>query len=129
MPMTTLSIVLIILFILQGIAWTGYAKLTADKKYNNNTPRDFLATLEGKSKRAYAAHLNSNEALPIYLSAVISANVAKVEPQLIHILAASALLTRIIYGLCYINDKASLRSLVWSLSLLFKSALFISCVF
>lgn len=129
MPMTTLSIILIIIFITQGILWTGYAKLTAGKRYDNNHPRDFLSTLEGASRRAYAAHQNSNEALPIFLAALICANISNVNPNLIHALAFGALITRLLYGICYIKDKSNLRSSVWGLSLLFKAGLFIACIF
>tara|TARA_B100001971_G_scaffold37960_1_gene32976 strand:+ start:17119 stop:17502 length:384 start_codon:yes stop_codon:yes gene_type:complete len=127
--MTKLSIIYIILFIAQGIFWTAYAKMTNLKQYNNNAPRDFLNSLTGSAKRSYWAHLNSNEALPIFMTVIICANISGVSPNTIHLLGAGALITRIIYGVLYIKDLASPRSIVWALSYLCKALLLIACIF
>lgn len=126
--MTTISIILIILFYIQGVAWTAFAKFKHIAKYDNNNPRDFLNNLSGVAKRSYAAHQNSNEALPVFIGAIICANVSGVNPQQIHIIGSLILLTRVIYGVCYIKDKANMRSLVWGLSYLGKGILFILCI-
>ena len=108
--------------------FVGYAKFFT-KGYDNSNPRGFLEKLEGRAKRANAAHLNSFEAFPAFAAAVIIAHLAAVSPSTITLLSVLFILFRIIYGLCYIFDKSSLRSLVWFGGFLCVIALFICSIF
>lgn len=126
--MTTTSIILIILFSVQSILWTGIAKIFSKDNYNNFEPRKFLENLNGKEKRAYWAHQNSNEAFPLFVTAIICANISNVNPSIIHITGGLILLSRIIYGLCYIYNQANVRSLVWSFGYFANFFLLIKCV-
>ena len=92
--------------------WVGYAKFSS-KGYNNNAPREFLEKQGGAAKRAHYAHLNSFEAFPAFATAVIIAHLAGVKEEAINTLAISFIVFRILYGICYIFDKASIRSLIW----------------
>jgi uncharacterized MAPEG superfamily protein len=92
--------------------WVGYAKFST-KGYNNHSPREYLEKQEGQAKRAYYAHLNSFEAFPAFAASVIIAHLAGAREEAISALAITFVTFRIIYGLCYIYDKASIRSLIW----------------
>lgn len=125
--MTTVSIILIILFSVQSILWTGIAKIISKEKYNNFEPRNFLDGLSGREQRAYWAHLNSNEAFPLFVTAMICANISNVPESTIHITGSLIILSRLLYGFCYIYNKANLRSLVWSFGYFANFFLLIKC--
>src|SRR5476649_2954931 len=90
----------------------GYAKFSS-KGYDNSAPREFLEKLQGKSKRAHYAQLNSFEAFPVFAAAVIIAHLADVPQTHITILAVVFIIFRILYGISYILDRSNLRSTVW----------------
>lgn len=102
----------------------GYAK--AGGHYNNNEPRLWLQTLEGRRRRAYAAHLNCYEALPVFLAALFVAVWTDGPQGRIDALSIGFVLFRAFYVFAYIIDRASLRSILWSLAYLCVIGLFIS---
>jgi len=126
--MTTISIILILLFCAQSIFWTGFAKFSHKKSYDNNSPRLFLDNLSGKAQRSYWSHINSNEAFPLFLAAIICANISQVNSLYIHIIGSIIIMARILYGVLYIQDKATLRSLVWFIGYGLSFLLLILCV-
>lgn len=85
--------------------------------FNNNAPRLWLTRLEGWPARAYWAHQNSWEALPVFLAGVFAATLAHVPQATIDAWAVVFVIARVLYGACYIADLASLRSLVWLVGL------------
>ena len=109
------------------LIFAAYAKFTS-KGYDNARPREFLDKLEGKSKRAHYAQLNSFEAFPVFAAAVIIAHLSNVPQSRITFLAVFFILMRVLYGICYIADKSSLRSTVWFAGLFCVVALFISAI-
>ena len=105
----------------------GYAKFSS-KGYDNSSPREFLDKLQGRAKRAHYAQLNSFEAFPVFASAVIIAHLAGVTQSHITILAIIFIISRILYGVCYILDKHNLRSTVWFGGFFCVLGLFISAI-
>lgn len=103
--------------------WVGYAKF-AGRGYDNRTPRPFLATLTGARQRAHWAQLNAFEAFPLFAAAVIMAQTSGVAQARVDQLACAFVLLRLAYGVSYIGDRPTLRSLLWSLALLSVIALF-----
>jgi uncharacterized MAPEG superfamily protein len=94
--------------------FTGVAK-AGGGKYNNKSPREFLDKQEGYRKRANFAQLNSFEAFPAFAAAVVIAHIAGNASQgMMDGLAMGFIAARVAYGLCYIFDLATLRSLVWT---------------
>ena len=91
---------------------TGIAK--AGSQYDNARPRESMAGLEGYRARAYAAHANGFEALPLFAAVVLMAAQAGADPVLTSRLAVVFVVARIAYTLAYIADLALLRSLVWA---------------
>lgn len=104
--------------------WTIIAKASAPN-FDNNQPREWLAKLQGRGARANAAQLNSFEALPGFVAAVIIAHLAGAPQHQIDILALNFVVLRLMYGYLYIIDQATLRSVIWALALACVVALFV----
>jgi uncharacterized MAPEG superfamily protein len=117
MQISNFSIIGIIVACVLPFLWTGYAKITS-KRYNNSTTRDSVEKFTGKSRRAHFAHLNSFEALPLFMSSVLIANINQVDTTNLHTLIGCFLFFRIVYGILYIQDVATARSIVWTLAIL-----------
>lgn len=114
---------------LMPIAFAGYAKFSGQRRMGpkeNANPREWLDGLEGEKKRAHWAQLNSYEAFPPFAAGVVIAAIAGASAAAINTLAILFVLIRIAYGVCYIKDMASLRSVVWTLGLLCVIGLFIA---
>ena len=109
MPLAYLCIV-ISLFI--PLACTAYAKLSA-KGYNNRTPREFLAGLEGKAKRANYAQNNFYETFPAFGIGVVAAHQLGAVPSTIDALAVTYVVARIAYAIFYIVDQHIWRTICW----------------
>ncbi|RFA24804.1 hypothetical protein CAI21_20255 [Alkalilimnicola ehrlichii] len=92
--------------------------------FNNRTPRTFLAGLEGWRKRADWVQHNTFEALPLFAAAVIIAHQLDAAQGTVNTLAVTFVILRIVYGLLYIFDKPTLRSLIWFAALICVIALF-----
>lgn len=107
--------------------FTGIAKIGGGftLKHNHN-PREFLNSLSGASQRANWAQQNSFEVTPAFLAAVIIAHqVSTLAQSSIDTLAIVFVVSRLIYGICYVTDQALLRSLVWFVGMASIAALFI----
>lgn len=101
--------------ILMPYLWTGVAKFTSGfRPRDNHTPRDYLDRLEGPARRAHWAQLNTFESIPGFMAAVIIAHLAQAPQQAVDALAVTYIALRLAYGVLYIKDQASLRSLVWA---------------
>lgn len=96
---------------------------------DNNSPRDQQAKLEGFGKRAQGAHLNMIEAFPLFAAGMLAAMVGRVDLNVIVGLGSAFIAIRVVYIALYLGDKASARSLVWTLGLLTCTALLLAPVF
>lgn len=92
--------------------WTAVAKVLGPR-YDNRDVRQWQSRLEGAAQRAHAAHLNSFEAFPFFAAAVLAAIVAHAEMQRVAMLSIAFVVARVFYGLVYIWNIATIRSLVW----------------
>lgn len=113
---------------LMPVAFVGYAKFAGQRKMgprDNAAPRQWLQHTEGRQQRAYWAQLNSFEAFPPFAAAVIIAALTGASVTAINTLAVLFILLRIAYGVCYIRDLATARSMVWGLAMLCVVGLFI----
>ncbi len=97
----------------------------AGGRYDNHAPREFLDKQDGWRKRASWAQLNSFEAFPPFAAAVIIAHQLQADQATVDIIALGFVICRGLYGICYIFDKATPRSLVWALGMGCTVALFI----
>jgi len=94
------------------LLWTGAAK-AGGLRYDNARPREFLAALTGWPARAHHAQQNSYEAFPPFAAGVIIAHLCGAPQPMVDGLALGFIGARLVYGLCYIADLSTLRSLVW----------------
>jgi uncharacterized MAPEG superfamily protein len=123
----TLAYWMLLVAIVLPYAFTGFAKFQGGfgPKENHN-PREFLANLDGARKRAHWAQLNSFEVTPPFAAALIVAHQIGAAAQgTIDALAIAFVVSRVLYGICYIADWASVRSLVWFAGMIAIVALFI----
>lgn len=110
---------------LMPILWTGVAKVRGPR-YNNFNVRLWQGKLEGAAQRAHAAHLNSFEAFPLFAAAVIVAQMTGADQARVDMLALSFIGLRVLYGILYIADKATLRSLVWMAAMVCTVMIFVA---
>ena len=96
------------------IAWTGLAKFGGGGgDFDNNSPREMLERTSGWRKRAHWVQLNGFEAFPPFAAAVIIAHAVHAPQGRVDLLAATFIVLRIIYGILYMADLATLRSIAW----------------
>lgn len=81
--------------------------------FDNHDPRAFLEQAEGVAKRAHNTQLNTFEALPGFVAGVLTASFLGADQAILDGLAIGWVVLRVLYGVCYITDRATLRSLVW----------------
>lgn len=92
--------------------WTVAAK--AGPGFDNRDPRAWLAKQDNpRRQRANNAQLNAFEAFPAFAAGVLMAQLAGVDPSRIDVLALAFVAFRLLHGLFYVGNRASLRSLVW----------------
>jgi len=103
--------------------FTIYAK--ASKDFDNAKPREYMEHLAGARKRAYWAVQNGYETFPLFAVAVLLAERAAVAQSTVDILAMGFVACRLVYGIMYVADKATLRSIVWIAALACVIALFV----
>ncbi len=103
--------------------FTIYAK--SSKEFDNAKPREYMEHLAGARKRAHWAVQNGYETYPLFIVAVLLAERATVAQPTVDMLAAGFVVCRLVYGLMYVLDKATLRSLVWVASMACVVTLFV----
>lgn len=81
--------------------------------YDNNCPRRQQASLSDRGLRALGAHLNQQEAFPLFATGVIVAAIADVNQATADTLAITWIVLRLIYWGLYLTDRSTLRSLAW----------------
>ena len=110
---------LIIIACLLPYVFTVVAKMAGGfKREDNQNPREFLAKTTGLAARANALQQNSFESLPLFIAAVLMAEYMVIPQVVVMMFGIAYIVLRIIYGICYLANWATLRSIVWMLSLL-----------
>ena len=84
---------------------------------DNAHPRDFMQRTTGMAARANAAQQNSYETLAVFLAAVIVAMLFFVPQSIVNVLAWLYVVIRVLYAAAYILNLATLRSILWILSM------------
>lgn len=112
-------IYLILAACLLPYVFTLIAKKSAGfRAKDNQNPRAFLEKSTGLASRANAAQQNSFESLPLFIASILMAEYMVVTQSLVMTFGIAYLVFRVIYGICYLANWSSLRSIVWLLSLL-----------
>jgi len=102
------------------------AQAKADGGYDNNNPREQQASLDAKGKRALAIHINQIESFPLFAAGVLVATAMSLSTSVVDYLAIAYVVSRVIYMPLYLNDIATMRSLVWSVGYFSSLALICS---
>jgi len=99
--------------------------------YNNVQPRANTAkfvhneivppTLADRVERMEGAHLNGNEALPLWSAAILAGNIAGLDNRFLNKISAIYITMRFVYNYVYINHETMKRS--WLRSALFFGSL------
>ncbi len=103
----------------------GPAKFAGLREFDNSYPRDPAFYTRGPRARALGAHQNGLEAFPLFAAAVLLAELHGAPQHMIDGLALAFLGARIAYAVCYLGDRPSLRSLIWTLALVINLAIFL----
>ncbi|WP_312332935.1 MAPEG family protein [Acinetobacter variabilis] len=112
-------IYLILAACLLPYVFTLIAKKSAGfRAKDNQNPRAFLEKSTGLASRANAAQQNSFESLPLFIASILMAEYMVVSQSLVMAFGIAYLVFRVIYGICYLANWSTLRSIVWLLSLL-----------
>ena len=99
-------------------AFTMIAKLSGGFTLRDNqNPREFLAKSTGLAARANAVQQNSFESLPLFLTSVLMAEYLVTPAVITYYLSLAYLVLRLLYGLAYLANFATLRSILWLLSM------------
>lgn len=96
-------------YIAKGFGGFGFA--------DNAAPREFFAKLTGLPARADAVQKNSFETLPMFLASVLLAMLFFVPQMLVNQLAWLYVVLRVLFGLAYLLNWATIRSILWVLSM------------
>ncbi len=107
-----LALICVLIAGLMPYLWTAVAK-TAGPRYDNRDVRTWQSRLSGLAHRAHSAHLNSFEAFPLFAVAVLVAQLGNADPVRVNYLAMLFIAVRLFYGLAYLFNIATLRSLLW----------------
>lgn len=108
--------------------FAGLAKSKGFSRADNHVTREWQNTLQGWRKRAYWAHQNAFETLPHFFAALLVASLARPHSAIVAAFAWGYVAMRVAYSLCYIADRASLRSVAWMLSMVAVVGLFVTAL-
>jgi uncharacterized MAPEG superfamily protein len=120
----TLAYLCVLIAAMMPYLWVGIAKYPL-RQFDNRAPRDYEARLTGYRQRAYWAQLNSLEAFPPFAAAVVIAHQLEAPQGGVDALALAFVALRIAYGLLYVADRPTLRSLAWTAGFACVFALFL----
>lgn len=102
----------------------GIGKRWRDGGFDNHSPREWLARLDGWHARAHAAQSNSWEALPIFAAGLFIAHQHQAAQATVDALAMAFIAARLAFIGLYLANLATLRSLAWFAGLAACVALF-----
>ena len=80
----------------------------------------------GWKQRAIAAHLNGFEALPLFIAAVVFAQISNTDPARVDLLAMAFVALRVAYVAMYLLNLGILRTLIWMAAVACNIALFVA---
>lgn len=121
-PYASIFIAFVLIYLPRQIVGAEMKKLG---KYDNNDPRGQQAKLEGRARRALAAHHNAFEAFAPFSVAVFCAMSRSLNANAIYACCIVFVVARVGYLFAYIGDRASVRSGLWGLGVLSIVGLFV----
>jgi len=122
-PYACLMIAFALIYIPRFVAGAEMKKQAGG--YDNNDPRGQQTKLEGRGKRAVAAHQNSIEAFAPFSVGVLACLQLGIATATVQIACVVFVVARVGYILAYLADKATVRSGLWTMGMMCTSALFV----
>ena len=116
MTIPVLTVLFAIMAILITKAPVAFAMNQQKGGYDNRYPRDQQQLLTGVGKRALSAHINSIEALPIFIAGLFSALYFQADESLINICCLAFVAARTLFAIFYWLNIHLLRSLSWGVA-------------
>jgi uncharacterized MAPEG superfamily protein len=107
--------------------WTAVAKVLGPR-YDNRNVREWQSRLTGVALRAHHAHLNAFEAFPFFAAAVLAAMVVQADAARVATLSIAFVVARVVHGVCYIADRAALRSFAWLVGIACVSCMLLTAI-
>ena len=101
------------------------AKIAGRREFDNANPRDPAFYMPGPRMRALGAHQNGMEAFPFLAAAVLLAELRGVPQHTVDGLALAFLGVRVAYAVCYLGNRPTLRSIIWTLGFVCNVAIFL----
>ena len=101
------------------------AKVAGKREFDNAYPRDPAFYIKGPRARALGAHQNGLEAFPLFAAAVLLAEMRGMPQHIIDGLALAFLGARVAYAVCYLGDRPTMRSIIWTLAFVCNLAIFL----
>jgi uncharacterized MAPEG superfamily protein len=120
-----ISIICVLIAATLPYVWQGYGWFRMRKVYSNHAPRNWREKADRKSKRASWAHDNSWEAFAPFAAAVILCKISDVDPYILNSISAGFISCRILHGIFYIYDLATLRSSIWGVGIVMVFTMYI----
>ena len=102
------------------------AQSKSPQGYDNSNPREQQASLDGLGKRALAAHQNQLESFPIFAAGILVATATGMASSTIDYLAIAYIVARVAYIFYYLNNRPTLRTIVWGVGFISSLALLCS---
>ena len=97
--------------------WTVIAK-SGGARFDNRDPRGWISRQDNpRTVRANAAQLNAFEAFAPFAAGVVLAQLAGVAESTIALLAVIFVIGRVLHGVAYLANRATLRSLIWAVGI------------
>ncbi len=97
--------------------------------YDNRSPRDQQAKLEGWARRATAAHYNAFEAFGPFAAAVLISHLAHADARWSSALSLTFIAARTLYPILYIANLHKARSSIWGVGFAATCGLFLLPLF
>lgn len=104
-------------------AFAGLAKSRGD--FDNANPRSWLEGLSGWRQRAHWAQQNHFEAYPPFAAGLIVAHQLGAAQPWVDTLAVVFIVARVLFGLFYVRNRPTLRSVVWTVGFACVVGLFV----
>lgn len=114
---------------LMPVLTVAIAKAGGRTGFDNHDPRAWLERQSGRARRADMAHRNHFEAFPFFAAAVLTSAHLGAPQARIDELAMAFIVIRILYTVCYLTDRATLRTLCWTIGSLTVIGIFLLPVF
>ena len=129
MTIPFLCVFMMYLLILATKGPVGFAQWRAEGGYDNSSPREQQAALEGWARRAVGAHNNTLEAFPVFAAAVMVAHLGGANTQHAALASVTFIAARTMYPVLYILDIQLGRSIIWTFGYVVCGALMLLPLF